>query len=63
MTTTVHSVGVKFEVYPDEMKTVVKLFNRALDSDDITKHFDEDELRNLISFIDDFKTLSLTQGS
>lgn len=59
MTTTEHKIAVKFEVYYDEMNTIVKLFNRALDSDDVTKHFSNEELGTIISFVDDFKTLAL----
>jgi hypothetical protein len=59
MTTTEHKVAVKFEVYCDEMNDIVKLFNRALDSDDVTKHFSNEELGTIISFVDDFKTLAL----
>lgn len=62
MTTTEHKVAVKFDVYPDEMRTIVKLFNRALDSDNVTKHFSDDELNHAISFIDDFKTLALNHA-
>lgn len=59
MTTTEHKVAVKFEVYCDEMNDIVKLFNRALNSDDVTKHFSNEELGTIISFVDDFKTLAL----
>tara|TARA_R100000278_G_scaffold68802_1_gene54614 strand:+ start:1378 stop:1569 length:192 start_codon:yes stop_codon:yes gene_type:complete len=59
MTTTEHKIAVKFEVYCDEMNTIVKLFNRALDSNDVTKHFSNEELGTIISFVDDFKTLAL----
>lgn len=58
MTTTEHRIAVKFEVYCDEMNTIVKLFNRALNSDDVTKHFSNEELGTIISFVDDFKTLA-----
>ena len=63
MTTTEHKVAVKFEVYSDEMNDIVKLFNRALDSDNVTKHFSNEELGTIISFVDDFKTLALNHAS
>ena len=59
MTTTDHKTVVKFEVYSDEMNDIVKLFNRALDSDNVTKHFSNEELGTIISFVDDFKSLAL----
>ena len=59
MTTTEHKPVVKFEVYSDEMNDIVKLFNRALDSNDVTKHFSNEELGTIISFIDDFKALAI----
>ena len=59
MTTTEHKIAVKFEVYHDEMNDIVKLFNRALDSDDVTKHFSNEELGTIISFVDDFKALAI----
>jgi|TARA_R100001198_G_scaffold86454_1_gene61112 UDP-glucose 6-dehydrogenase len=59
MTTTEHKIAVKFEVYHDEMNDIVKLFNRALDSNDVTKHFSNEELGTIISFIDDFKALAI----
>lgn len=63
MTTTEHKIAVKFEVYHDEMNDIVKLFNRALDSNDVTKHFSNEELGTIISFIDDFKALALNHAS
>ena len=63
MTTTEHKVAVKFEVYCDEMNDIVKLFNRALNSDDVTKHFSNEELGTIISFVDDFKTLTLNHAN
>ncbi len=39
MTTTDHKTVVKFEVYSDEMNDIVKLFNRALDSDHVPNPF------------------------
>ena len=63
MTTTEHKIAVKFEVYHDEMNDIVKLFNRALDSNDVTKHFSNEELGTVISFIDDFKALALNHAS
>ena len=63
MTTTEHKTVVKFEVYSDEMNDIVKLFNRALDSDNVTKHFSNEELGTIISFIDDFKALALNHAS
>tara|TARA_Y100000004_G_scaffold96420_1_gene107992 strand:+ start:1378 stop:1569 length:192 start_codon:yes stop_codon:yes gene_type:complete len=63
MTTTEHKTVVKFEVYHDEMNDIVKLFNRALDSNDVTKHFSNEELGTVISFIDDFKALALNHAS
>ena len=62
MTTTEHKIAVKFEVYHDEMNDIVKLFNRALDSNDVTKHFSNEELGTIISFIDDFKALALNHA-
>ena len=59
MTTTEHKIAVKFEVYHDEMNDIVKLFNRALDSNDVTKHFSNEELGTIISFVDDFKALAI----
>ena len=63
MTTTEHKIAVKFEVYHDEMNDIVKLFNRALDSNDVTKHFSNEELGTIISFIDDFKALALNHAN
>ena len=63
MTTTEHKIAVKFEVYHDEMNDIVKLFNRALDSDNVTKHFSNEELGTIISFVDDFKTLALNHAN
>jgi hypothetical protein len=63
MTTTEHKIAVKFEVYHDVMNDIVKLFNRALDSNDVTKHFSSEELGTIISFIDDFKALALNHAS
>ena len=62
MTTTEHKVAVKFEVYHDEMNDIVKLFNHALNSDNVTKHFSNEELGTIISFVDDFKTLALNHA-
>ena len=44
------------------MNDIVKLFNRALDSNDVTKHFSNEELGTIISFVDDFKTLALNHA-
>ena len=63
MTTTEHKLAVKFEVYCDEMWDIVKLFNRALDSDDVTKHFSNEQLGTIISFVDDFKELTANHAN
>ncbi|BAQ94012.1 hypothetical protein [uncultured phage_MedDCM-OCT-S28-C3] len=62
MTTTNEKQTVKFTVYADEMNDIVKLFNRALNSDNVTKHFSNEELGTIISFIDDFKALALNHA-
>ena len=54
-----HTTAIKFDVFPNEMKDLVKFFNRSLNADEVVKALSEDELRNVISFIDDFKTLAL----
>jgi len=57
--TTPHSTAKSFEVFPDEMMLMVKFFNHALHSHNVTNELDEDELNNIMSFIDDFKSMAL----
>lgn len=57
--TTTHTTAKSFEVFPDEMNTMVKFFNHALHSQKVTDELTEDELNNIISFIDDFKGMTL----
>ena len=60
--TATHSTAKSFEVFPDEMMTMVKFFNHALHSRKVTDELDEDELNNIMSFIDDFKSMSCNWG-
>ena len=51
----IYDVGVSFTVYPDEMKTILKVLNRATKELELT----EEELNRLYSFRDDFASLTL----
>lgn len=53
--TIVHDVGVSFTVYPDEMRTILKVLNRATKEIELS----EQELNVLYSFRDDFASLTL----
>jgi len=55
MTETVYDVGVSFTVYPDEMRTILKVLNRATTEIELT----DEELKVLFSFQDDFASLAL----
>jgi len=55
MSETVHDVGVSFTVYPDEMRTILKVLNRATTEIEMT----DEELNVLFSFRDDFASLAL----
>ena len=51
----IHDVGVSFTVYPDEMRTILKVLNRATAEIEMT----DEELNVLFSFRDDFASLTL----
>jgi len=42
--------GIPVTVYPDELKLLLKVINRAIDDD----YLNEEEMSKLISFKDDF---------
>ena len=57
--TSQRSTAKRFEVFPDEMNVMVKFFNLALRTEEINTQLTAEELRDVDSFIDDFKSMSL----
>ena len=50
--------GIPVSVYPDEFKLLLKVINRAIDSD----YLSPEELNQLIAFKDDFAETALEYG-
>ena len=60
MTPTVHNVGaVKMDIFDNEWKPLLKLFNRAVTNEDIMRHFDDQEIDRLSTFMDALQELAL----
>ena len=53
-----HDSAVSVAVYPDELKLLLKVINRALDDD----YLSTEELDKLISFKDDFVDVVMEHG-
>ena len=54
-----HIVGFKIDVFDNESRPLIKLFNRAMSDPNIISAFDAAELERLETFIDCFKDLAL----
>jgi len=60
--TTIHSVAVNVEVYPDEFKPIMKALKYALTCDDSRKFLNEDEWSQINDFLNDFSDTALEHG-
>ena len=58
----IHNVSIKMDIFDNEWKPLVKLFNRACCNDEIMSHFSEEECERLSTFIDCFKELALNHS-
>jgi hypothetical protein len=54
-----HSVGFKMDIFSNEWKPLLKLFNRACSNDEIMSHFSEEEAERLSTFMDCLQDLAL----
>jgi len=61
-TTEVHNVSIKMDIFDNEWKPLLKLFNRACSNDEIMSHFDEEECERLSTFMDCLQDLALEQS-
>ena len=53
------SVAIAVEVFPDEFKPLLKLFNLALMSKEVTEYMSEVELHRVYAFKDAFADFAL----
>ena len=58
-TTEVHNVSIKMDIFDNEWKPLLKLFNRAVLNDEIMSHFDDEETERLTTFMDCLQDLAL----
>ena len=58
-TSEVHSVAIKMDIFDNEWKPLLKLFNRACTNDEIMSHFSEEECERLSTFMDCLQDLAL----
>lgn len=64
MTTTPdHIVGFKIDVFDNEWRPLLKLFNRAMADKNIMESFNAEELDRLETFVDWFKEECLKNGA
>ena len=56
---TEHIMGFKMDIFDNEFKPLVKLFNRAVVNEEIMSHFDDEECDRLHTFIDALKDAAL----
>ena len=59
--TTEHSTSIFFEIFPDEFKPLVKLFNIAMEAEVVKDALTKEEYRALEVFIDAIKDEALIQ--
>ncbi len=62
-TTEVHNVSIKMDIFDNEWKPLLKLFNRASYNDEIMSHFDEEECERLSTFMDCLQDLALEHSN
>ena len=53
-----HTVAIKMDIFDNEWKPLLKLFNRACSNDEIMSHFDEEETERLSTFMDCLQELA-----
>jgi len=58
-TTATHSTAIKMDIFDNEWKPLLKLFNRACSNSEIMSHFDEEECERLSTFMDCLQDLAL----
>jgi hypothetical protein len=59
MTNSIHDTAIKVDVYPDEFKPIIKVLNRALDTNRMVEIMTPEEFNLVVGWLDDFKSLAL----
>ena len=59
MTNSIHDTAIKVDVYPDEFKPIIKVLNRALDTNRMVEIMTPEEFDLVVGWLDDFKSLAL----
>ena len=62
-TTEVNNVAIKMDIFDNEWKPLLKLFNRACTNDEIMSHFDEEECERLSTFMEYIQELALEHSN
>ncbi len=62
-TTVTHNVSIKMDIFSNEWKPLLKLFNRAVSNNEIMSHFDDDETERLSTFMDCLQDLALENSN
>ena len=57
--TVTHSMAIKMDIFDNEWKPLLKIFNRAVSNDEIMSHFDDEEIERLTTFMDCLQDLAL----
>ena len=57
--TITHTMAIKMDIFDNEWKPLLKLFNRAVTSDEIMSHFDDEECDRLTTFMECLQELAL----
>ena len=63
MPTAIHSTAIKMDIFDNEWKPLLKLFNRAITNDEIMSHFDDEETERLSTFMDCLQDLALENSN
>jgi len=54
-----HDTYVKVPTYPDEFKPIIKVLNRALDTNGMVEIIPPEEYDLVVGWLDEFKSLAL----
>ena len=54
---------LKMDIFDNEWKPLLKLFNRACSNDEIMSHFDEEECERLSTFMEYIQELALEHSN
>ena len=56
-------MAIKMDIFDNEWKPLLKLFNRAVSNEEIMSHFNDEEIDRLTTFMDCLQSLALENSN